>query len=472
MTDFKQLLNTEPISSVKETAQQMDLESYIIGGFVRDQLLARPSKDIDFVSVGNGISLAKAMNKKLGKEAKFAVYKNFGTASIHFREHELEFVGARKESYREESRNPDISEGTLVDDQNRRDFTINAMAISLNKGSEGELLDPFNGRKDLERKLIRTPLDPTITFSDDPLRMMRAIRFSSQLGFDIDADTFDAIISQRERLKIISQERISDELNKIILSPKPSYGFKLLFHSGILELIFPEMHNLHGVKKMGKHAHKDNFYHTLEVLDNISEHSDELWLRWAAILHDIAKPASQRFNEKSGWTFHGHEELGSKWVPNIFKRMKLPLNEKMRYVQKLVRLHLRPIALVQDHVSDSAIRRLLFDAGEDIDDLMILCKADITSKNHERVRKYMANFKKVQVKMQEVESKDHVRNFQPPITGEDILATFDISPSRIIAEIKSEIKEAILEGRIHNEYDQAKELMLSIGERLQLPLRQ
>ena len=471
MMDLKQLISSEPISIVKAKAQSMDLETYLIGGYVRDYLIGRPSKDIDFVCVGNGISLAKEVAKALGKEAKFTVFKNYGTAAIHWKGQELEFVGARKESYRSESRNPEVSEGTLEDDQNRRDFTINAMAISLNKGSEGELLDPFDGKKDLERLLIRTPLDPVVTFSDDPLRMMRAIRFSSQLGFDIDADSFDALMSQKERLAIISQERISDELNKIILSPKPSYGFKLLFHSGILATIFPEMYKLQGVKKVGRHTHKDNFYHTLEVLDNISKHTDDLWLRWAAILHDIAKPATQRYNEKVGWTFHGHEDMGAKWVPTIFKRMKLPLNEKMKYVQKLVKLHLRPIALVKDHVSDSAIRRLLFDAGDDIEDLMTLCNADITSKNPEKVRKYMANFKKVQTKMREVEENDHVRNFQPPITGEEILATYDISPSKVVAEIKAEIKEAILEGKIANEHAPAKKLMLKIGSQMQLPLR-
>ncbi|MCP4456885.1 MAG: HD domain-containing protein [Cytophagales bacterium] len=471
MSELIKSIKTEPIDIVKGHAQSMALETYVIGGYVRDQLLNRSSKDIDFVCIGNGIELAKRVSKAMGKDAKFTVFKNYGTASIHWKGHELEFVGARKESYRSESRNPEVSEGTLEDDQNRRDFTINALAISLNKGSEGELLDPFEGQRDLDRKLIRTPLDPQVTFSDDPLRMMRAIRFSSQLGFDIDADTFDALNSQRERLKIISQERISDELNKIILSPKPSYGFKLLFHSGILEIVFPEMYRLQGVKKVGKHTHKDNFYHTLEVLDNISEHTDDLWLRWAAILHDIAKPATQRFNEKSGWTFHGHEDMGSKWVPNIFKRMKLPLNEKMKYVQKMVRLHLRPIALVKNHVSDSAVRRLLFDAGEDVEDLMTLCNADITSKNPEKVRKYMANFKKVQAKMKEVEANDHVRDFQPPITGEDILAAYDIKPSRVIAEIKAEIKESILDGKIPNEHDPARELMLTIGSRLQLPLR-
>ena len=471
MPSINQIIQDHPISVVKSKAQELGLETYIIGGFVRDQLLSRSSKDIDFVSVGNGIDLAKQVSIELGKGAKFSVFKTYGTASIHWKKYELEFVGARKESYREDSRNPEVSTGTLEDDQNRRDFTINAMAISLNQGSEGELIDPFDGQKDLKRKLIRTPLDPNVTFSDDPLRMMRAIRFASQLGFDIEADTFDALIAQKERLSIITQERITVELNKIILSPKPSYGFKLLFHSGILEIIFPEMAKLQGVQKVGKHTHKDNFYHTLEVLDNISEHTNDLYLRWAAILHDIAKPPTQRYQEGVGWTFHGHEDLGARWVPGIFKRLKLPLDERMKYVQKLVRLHLRPIALIKDHVSDSAVRRLLFEAGEDIDDLMTLCNADITSKNKDKVERYLANFKKVQAKMKLVEEKDHLRNFQPPITGEEILDTFDIPPSKLIGDIKSEIKEAILEGKIENDHDQAKKLLLEIGERLKLSVR-
>jgi len=469
--NFKQLTESHPIAVVKDKAQELGLETYIIGGFVRDQFLERLSKDIDFVCVGNGIALAKSVAKNLGKAAKFSVFKNYGTASIHWKGYEMEFVGARRESYRSESRNPEVSEGSLQDDQNRRDFTINALAISLNKGSEGELLDPFGGVEDLRKMLIKTPKEPQSTFSDDPLRMMRAIRFASQLSFDIDADTFDAIIQQKQRIEIVSRERVTDELNKIILSRKPSYGFKLLFHSGLLPIIFPEMHRLQGVQKVGKHAHKDNFYHTLEVLDNISEYTDDLWLRWAAILHDIAKPATQRYHKGVGWTFHGHEDLGAKWTPKIFKRMKLPLNDKMKYVQKLVRLHLRPIALVKDHVSDSAIRRLLFEAGDDIDDLMKLCKADITSKNQDKVKRFLNNFKKVEEKLKEVEQKDQVRNFQPPVTGEEILETFDIKPSKVIGDIKSEIKESILDGKIANNHDEAFDLMLKIGDRLQLPRR-
>lgn len=470
MIDFKEIITADPIKTVMDVARKEGMETYVIGGFVRDQFLYRPSKDIDFVCVGNAIALARKVAKELGTD-NFSVFKNYGTAAIHWKNYELEFVGARKESYRSESRNPEVSEGTLEDDQNRRDFTINALAISLNKGSEGEVLDPFGGVKDMESLLLKTPLDPAITFSDDPLRMMRAIRFASQLGFDIDPDTFDALVDQKDRIKIVSQERITDELNKIILSPKPSYGFKLLFVSGLLELIFPEMYRLQGVQKVGKHAHKDNFYHTLDVLDNISEYTNDLWLRWAAILHDIAKPATQRYHQKAGWTFHGHEDLGAKWVPKIFKKLKLPLNEKMKYVQKLVRLHLRPIALVKKHVTDSAVRRLLFEAGEDVEDLMTLCKADITSKNHDRVKKYLANFELVEEKMKEVEEKDQVRNFQPPVTGEAILEVFDIRPSKVIGDIKTEIKEAILEGQIQNDNNEAHKLMIEIGDRMKLPRR-
>ncbi|MEP0367542.1 MAG: HD domain-containing protein [Cyclobacteriaceae bacterium] len=449
---------------VGDVARENNVEAYVIGGFVRDLILARPSKDIDFVCVGSGIALAKAVSKKLGKEAHLSVYKNFGTAAISFRDWELEFVGARKESYRADSRKPVVENGTLEDDQNRRDFTINALAISLNEANFGELIDPFGGLVHLEDKLIKTPLEPKLTFSDDPLRIMRAIRFASQLGFDIEPDTWDAIVETKERLSIISQERITDELNKIILSPKPSYGFKLLFSSGILKIIFPEMAKLQGIKTKNGLSHKDNFYHTLQVLDNISEHTDDLWLRWAAILHDIAKPATQRFAQGTGWTFHGHEDMGARWVPKIFKNLKLPLNEKMKFVQKLVRLHLRPIALVNEQVTDSAIRRLLYESGDDITDLMTLCRADITSKNPNKVRRYISNFNKVEQKIKEVEDRDHIRNFQPPVSGELIIETFGIEPSKVVGEIKNAIKEAILDGVIQNDKQEAFELMIKIGK--------
>ncbi|MEO9474485.1 MAG: HD domain-containing protein [Cyclobacteriaceae bacterium] len=449
---------------VSDVARENDVETYVIGGFVRDLILKRPSKDIDFVCVGSGIALAKAVSKKLGKEAHLSVYKNFGTAAISYRDWELEFVGARKESYRADSRKPLVENGTLEDDQNRRDFTINALAISLNEKNLGELIDPFGGLVHLGDRLIKTPLEPKLTFSDDPLRIMRAIRFASQLGFDIEPDTWGAIVETKERLSIISQERITDELNKIILSTKPSYGFKLLFSSGILKIIFPEMAKLQGIKTKNGLSHKDNFYHTLQVLDNISEHTDDLWLRWAAILHDIAKPATQRFVPGTGWTFHGHEDMGARWVPKIFKNLKLPLNEKMKFVQKLVRLHLRPIALVNEQVTDSAIRRLLYESGDDITDLMTLCRADITSKNPNKVRRYISNFNKVEQKIKEVEDRDHIRNFQPPVSGELIIETFGIEPSKVVGEIKSAIKEAILDGVIQNDKSEAFKLMIKIGK--------
>lgn len=459
-------LKSNPIFSlVSNASKEVGVESYVVGGYVRDLILKRSSKDVDFVCVGSGIGLAKEVAKRLGPDAKLSTFKNFGTAAIHHNGFEYEFVGARKESYRKDSRNPIVEDGTLEDDQNRRDFTINAMAISLNDSNYGELIDPFDGMEDLRNMIIRTPLEPGITFSDDPLRMLRAIRFASQLHFDIEPDTFEGIVDHVERIGIISQERITEELNKIIMCDKPSYGFQLLFHCGLLKLIFKEMTDLQGVEKINGKGHKDNFYHTLQVLDNISEMTDDLWLRWAAILHDIAKPATQRFNEKVGWTFHGHEDLGAKWVPGIFKKLKLPLDDRMRYVQKLVRLHLRPIALVNYRVTDSAVRRMIFEAGSDVRDLMTLCKADITSKSPERVKKYQANFKKVEQRIKEVEERDQIMNFNPPISGEQIIEVFEIKPSKIIGDIKSEIKEAILDGRIKNNENEAFHLMLELGEK-------
>lgn len=450
MKEFLEKADKNPIFKlVGEKSEALGMPAYVIGGFVRDLLLKRKGKDIDFVCQGSGIALAEEVSAEL-KGSKLAVYKNFGTAAIAHKGWEYEFVGARKESYRSDSRKPVVEDGSLEDDQNRRDFTINALAISLNKADFGQLIDPFDGVKDLKRKLIRTPLSPDITFSDDPLRMMRAIRFASQLYFDIEPGTFESITKNADRIHIVSQERIVDELNKIILSPQPSYGFKLLYHAGLLHHIFPEMTALQGVETIDGKSHKDNFYHTLQVLDNISKTTGDLWLRWAAILHDIAKPATKRFDPKVGWTFHGHEDKGARMVPHLFKKMKLPLNDKMHYVKKLVRLHLRPIALVKDNITDTAIRRLLFEAGDDIDDLMKLCKADVTSKNNEKVKRYLNNFKKVERKMEEVEEKDKVRNFQPPVTGDEIIKAFNLKPGRVVGEIKEDIKEAILEGRIKN----------------------
>ncbi len=465
--NLKEHLTHPVFKVVSQVVTEEGLEAYVIGGYVRDLLLGRPSKDIDIVVIGNGMDLAEKAGAIL-RVKKVSFFKNFGTAQFIYKDLDVEFVGARKESYREDSRKPLVEDGTLQDDQNRRDFTINALAIKLHRDGFGELVDPFNGLEDLENGILRTPLEPSQTYSDDPLRMMRAIRFATQLDFKIESKSLKAISENAYRLDIISQERIMDELNKIILSPTPSRGFKLLYSTGLLKEFFPEMVALYGVETKSGKSHKDNFYHTLEVLDNISEYTDNLWLRWAAILHDIAKPPTKRFDEETGWTFHGHEDLGARMVPKLFKRFKLPLDAKMKYVQKLVRLHLRPIALVKGHVTDSAVRRLLFEAGDDIDDLMTLCNADITSKNEYKVKKYRENFRLVKEKLVAVEEKDRVRNFQPPVDGDLIMKTFGIGPCNEIGTIKSKIKEAILEGDIGNDFDQAYQLMLQIGNELGL----
>lgn len=453
-------------SVIAEEAKELDYQAFVVGGYVRDILLKRKSKDIDIVVSGSGIELAEKIAARL--HIPVNVFRNFGTAMIKYDGLEIEFVGARKESYRLDSRKPIVETGTLDDDHKRRDFTINAMAIHLTESNFGELIDPFDGVRDLENKIIKTPLDPEVTFSDDPLRMMRAIRFASQLHFTIDPKAIKAINTLGDRLKIVSPERITDELNKIILSPKPSVGFELLYKNGLLQLFFPQLCLLAGVEYVDGKGHKDNFYHTLQVLDNVAKNSDDLWLRWAALLHDIAKPATKRFEPGIGWTFHGHEDKGARMVKHIFRQFKLPLNEKMKFVEKLVLLHLRPIVLAKDFVTDSAIRRLLFDAGDDIDALMILCHADITTKNEYKIKKYKDNFETVQNKLREVEAKDKIRNWQPPVTGEHIMKTFDLVPGKEVGIIKNAIREAILEGEIKNEFDQAYEFMIKVGTGLGL----
>jgi putative nucleotidyltransferase with HDIG domain len=466
--NFAKDLTHPIINAIAKIADQSNLETYIVGGFVRDLILSRNCKDFDIVTVGSGIELATKLANHFNNKYPLSVFKNFGTAMIKFDDIEVEFVGARKESYRTNSRNPIIENGTLIDDQNRRDFTINALAISINNNSFGQLLDSFNGVTDLENKIIKTPLDPDITYSDDPLRMMRAIRFATQLNFEIESKSLIAISRNKERIKIISKERISDELNKIILSKKPSIGFKLLFNTGLLHIIFPQLVKLQIVETIGDKSHKDNFYHTLEVLDNISENTNDLWLRWAAVLHDIAKPQTKRFVPETGWTFHGHEDKGARMVPKIFAELKLPLNEKMKYVQKLVLLHLRPIVLSNEVVTDSAVRRLLFDAGEDIEDLMTLCEADITSKNPKKVKRFLHNFEIVREKLKEVEEKDNIRNWQPPIDGAHIMSAFNINPGKEIGIIKNAIREAILDGVIKNDFQEAYQFMIAKGKEIGL----
>ena len=450
-------LSLPVFETISDIVEERGLRAFVIGGFVRDYYLRRPCTDIDVVVAGSGIEVAEELGRR--QHAKVSVFKNFGTAMLRAGEYEVEFVGARRESYRAESRKPIVEDGTLEDDQRRRDFTINAMAWSLNREDFGTLVDPFDGMGDLERCIIRTPLDPDTTFSDDPLRMVRAVRFAAQLGFDIHPDTFDAIVRNHERIKIVSKERITTELNKIIAAPMPSIGFELLDLTGLLLLIFPELARLKGIEQVGKHAHKDNFHHTLKVLDNVAHRSDNLWLRWAAVLHDIGKSVTKSYDPKQGWTFHGHEAVGVRMVEKIFRSLRLPLNEKMKYVQKLVGLHMRPVNLVEEEVTDSAVRRVLFEAGDDIGDLLILCEADITSANDAKVQRYLQNLEVVRTKMAEIEEKDRIRNFQPPVMGELIMQTYDIPPSRVVGEIKEAIKDAILDGTIPNEFDAAYAMM-------------
>jgi len=463
---MEQYIKHPVLMKLAKLATQKKMEVYVIGGFVRDLFLDRPSKDIDILVIGNGIEFAQVVAESLGTNV--SIFKNFGTAMLRYGDLEIEFVGARKESYRLDSRKPIVEDGTLEDDQKRRDFTINAMAISLNQVDFGTLLDPFGGMADLQAKHIRTPLDPTETFSDDPLRMLRAIRFATQLGFNMDLQVVDAIKLRAERIKIVSTERITDELNKIILASHPSVGFSYLFDTGLLQYIFPQMIDLYGVEIVDGKGHKDNFYHTLQVLDNIAKTTDDLWLRWAAILHDIAKPSTKRFDKIHGWTFHGHEDRGARMVPKIFAQLKLPLNEKMKFVQKLVQLHLRPIVLAQDIVTDSAVRRLLFEAGDDIEALMLLCHADVTTKNEYKVKKYRQNFEHVRQKLKDVEERDQMRNWQPPVTGLDIMKTFGLKAGKEVGLIKNYIREAILEGDIKNERAEAMDIMIKKGREMGL----
>lgn len=466
--NLKEHFTDKIFQQISATADELGLECYAVGGYVRDIFLNRPSKDIDVVVVGSGIEIAQALGKKLGRGAHVAVFKNFGTAQVKYHDIEVEFVGARKESYSHDSRKPVVEDGTLEDDQNRRDFTINALAVCLNSQRFGELVDPFGGLDDLKERTIRTPLDPDITFSDDPLRMMRCVRFATQLNFYIDDETFEALMRNKERIRIISRERIAEELNKILLAPVPSKGFVELDRCGLLELIFPELVALQGVETIQGRGHKDNFYHTLEVVDNIARMTDNLWLRWAALLHDIGKPRTKRWEPRVGWTFHNHNYVGEKMVPDLFRRMKLPMNEKMKYVQKLVGLHMRPIVIADDVVTDSAVRRLLFEAGDDIDDLMTLCEADITSKNQVRKQQFLDNFKLVRQKLKDLEERDRIRNFQPPVTGEEIMRVFDLPPCREVGSLKSSIKDAILDGVIPNEHDAAYAFMLKKAAKMGL----
>jgi len=470
MENLQKAISGKHFAIMAEICRHHKLEAYIIGGYVRDFLLGRKSKDVDVVVIGDGIAFAQKVAEKLGKGSAAKFYGQFGTAMLKYKGIEIEFVGARKESYKLYSRKPDVQAGTLADDQNRRDFTINALAISLNNENFGQLIDPFDGLSDLEHQILRTPLDPDITYSDDPLRMMRAVRFATQLGFQIEKKSFDAIKRNRKRLKIVSAERITDELNKILMAPKPSIGFKLLFDTGLLHEFFPQMAQLQGVETINGKGHKDNFYHTLEVLDNLCKVSDDLFLRWSAILHDIAKPPTKRFDPQLGWTFHGHEFRGAKMVPSIFKQLKLPLGDKMKFVQKMVLLHLRPIVLAQETVTDSAVRRLLFDAGDDIDSLMQLCDADITSKNEYKVKKYRDNFQLVRRKLKEIEAKDQVRNWQPPVDGEIIMKAFDLKPGKEVGIIKTAIREAVLDGVIENNFEEAYVFMKELGQKMGLSI--